>query len=128
MYLHFTYFTQCCQAWHIHLQFKNIINTVHAVGPAIDVVRRHYGVNHLHELGRSLDYSSVSGFCTIVSVEILSRLAIFERLLLFESITVSAAPGVLPRICKGMQDRRRSRKRGIRRGLANAALYKYCLC
>ena len=55
MYLHFTYFTQCCQAWHIHLAFKNIINKVHAVGPAIDVVRRHYGVNHLHEPGRSLE-------------------------------------------------------------------------
>ena len=58
MYLHFTYFTQCCQAWHIHLQFKNIINTVHVVGPAIDVIRRHYGVNHLHYL----DYSSDSSF------------------------------------------------------------------
>ena len=31
---------------------------MHAVGPAIDVVRRHYGVNHLHEPSRSLDYSS----------------------------------------------------------------------
>ena len=30
--------------------------------PAIDVVRRHYGVNHLHEPGRSLDYSSDSSF------------------------------------------------------------------
>ena len=62
MYLHFTYFTQCCQAWRIHLQFKNIINTVHAVGRAIDVVRRHYGVDHLHEPGRSLDFSSDSSF------------------------------------------------------------------
>ena len=35
---------------------------MHAVGPAIDVVRRHYGVNHLRELGRSLDYSSDSSF------------------------------------------------------------------
>ena len=35
---------------------------MHAVGPAIDVVRRHYGVNHLHEPGRSLDYSSDSSF------------------------------------------------------------------
>ena len=31
---------------------------MYAVGPAIDVVRRNYGVNHLHESGRSLDYSS----------------------------------------------------------------------
>ena len=62
MYLHFTYFTQCCNAWRIHLQFKNIIKTVHAVGPDIDVIRRHYGVDHLHEPGRSLDFSSDSSF------------------------------------------------------------------
>ena len=42
-------------------------------------------------------------FRTVVSVEILSRLAIFERLLLFESITASAAPWILPRRCKGMR-------------------------
>ena len=35
---------------------------VHAVGPVIDVVRRHYGVDHLHEPGRSLDFSSDSSF------------------------------------------------------------------
>ena len=35
---------------------------MHAVGPAIDVVRRHYGVNRLHEPGRSLDCSSDSSF------------------------------------------------------------------
>ena len=35
---------------------------VHALGPAIDVVRRHYGVDHLHEPGRSLDFSSDSSF------------------------------------------------------------------
>ena len=29
---------------------------MYAVGPAIDVVGRNYGVNHLHEPGRSLDY------------------------------------------------------------------------
>ena len=39
-----------------------IIITVSAVGPAIDVARRHYGVDHLHELGRSLDCSSDSCF------------------------------------------------------------------
>ena len=41
---------------------------MHAVGPAIDVVRRNYGVNHLHEPGRSLDYSSDSSFshCLVV--------------------------------------------------------------
>ena len=62
MSLHLYICTQCCQAWHIHLQFKNIVNTMYAAGPAIDVVRRSYGVNHLHEPGRSLDYSSDSSF------------------------------------------------------------------
>ena len=35
---------------------------MYAIGLAIDVVRRNYGVNHLHESGRSLDYSSDSSF------------------------------------------------------------------
>ena len=43
-------------------------------------------------------------FHTDVSVEILSQLTIIERFLLFESITASAAPGVLPRRCKGMRE------------------------
>ena len=61
--LHLYICTQCCQAWHIYLQFNNIVITRYAVGPAdLDVVRRNYGVNHLHELGRSLDYSSDSSF------------------------------------------------------------------
>ena len=38
-------------------------------------------------------------FLTVASVEILSRLAIFERFLV-----LSAAPGVLPRRCKGMRE------------------------
>ena len=54
--------TQCFQAWHIHLQFNNIAITRYVVGPAIDVVRRNYSVNHLYESGRSLDYSSNSSF------------------------------------------------------------------
>ena len=62
MSLHLYICTQCCQAWHILLQFNNIVITRYAVGPAIDVVRRNYGVNHLHESGRSLDYSSDSSF------------------------------------------------------------------
>ena len=45
-----------------YLQIKIIIITVRAVGPAIDVVRPHYGVDHLHEPGKSLDCSSNSGF------------------------------------------------------------------
>ena len=43
-------------------------------------------------------------FRTDMSVEILSQLTIIERFLLFESITASAAPGVLPRRCKGMRE------------------------
>ena len=43
-------------------------------------------------------------FRTVWSVEIFSRLAIFAWLLLVESITASAAPGVLPRKCKGMRE------------------------
>ena len=62
MSLHLYICTQCCQAWHIHLQFKNIVNTMPAVRPAIYIIGRHYGVNHLHEPGRSLDYSSDSSF------------------------------------------------------------------
>ena len=77
---------------------------MYAVGPAIDVVRRNYGVNHLHEPGGSLDYSSDSSFSRCLVGRIFSRLAIFAWLLLVESITASAAPGVLPRRCKGMQD------------------------
>ena len=55
MSLHLYICTQFCQAWHIHLQFNNIVITRYAVGPAIDVARRNYGVNHLHESSRSLD-------------------------------------------------------------------------
>ena len=62
MSLHLYICTQFCQAWHIHLQFNNIVITRYAVGPAIDVIRRDYGVNHLHESSRSLDYSSDSSF------------------------------------------------------------------
>ena len=104
MSLHLYICTQFCQAWHIHLQFNNIVITRYAVGPAIDVIRRDYGVNHLHESSRSLDYSSDSSFSHFWSVEIFSRLAIFACLLFVESNTVSAAPGVLPRRCKGMRE------------------------
>ena len=91
-------------AWRIQLQFKMIIITVHAVGPAIDVVRRHYGVDHLHEPAGVWIAHPTLFFLTVASVEILSRLTIFERFLVFESITTSDAPGVLPRRCKGMRE------------------------
>ena len=44
----------------LYLQIMTIITSVHAVGPALDVVRRHYGVDHLHEPGGSLNCSSNS--------------------------------------------------------------------
>ena len=37
-----------------------MIITVHAVGPAVDVVRRHKSVDHLHEKCVSVDFSSNS--------------------------------------------------------------------
>ena len=43
-------------------------------------------------------------FLTVASFEILLRLAIFELFPVFESFTASAAPGVLPRKCKGMRE------------------------
>ena len=45
-----------------YLQIKIIIITVCAAGPAMDVGRRHYGMDHLHEPGRSRDCSSDPGF------------------------------------------------------------------
>ena len=43
-------------------------------------------------------------FLTVASVEIFSRLAIFELFPVFESFTASAKPGVLPHKCKGMRE------------------------
>ena len=71
-------------------------------------------------------------FRTVWSVEIFSRLAIFACLLFVESIAASAAPGVLPRRCKGMREYvRKPPPFPLARdaqGLANAALRKHCLC
>ena len=39
-----------------HLQI--IIIAIQAVGPAVDVVRRYYGVDHLHKSCGSMDFSS----------------------------------------------------------------------
>ena len=44
----------------LYLQIIILITSVHAVGTAIDVVKRHYGVDHLQEPGGSLDCSSNS--------------------------------------------------------------------
>ena len=107
---------------------------MHAVGPAIDVVRRHYGVNHIctNRAGVWIIRPTLI-FRTVLSVEILLRSAKFERLLLIESITASAAPGVLPRRCKGMWEYvRKPPPFPLARDTAGArecgAIYKYCLC
>ena len=72
---------------------------MHAIGPAIDVARRNYGVNHLHEPGRSLDYSSDSSF---------SHCLVGRNFFAISDIRMfafgRAAPGVLPRRCKGMRE------------------------
>ena len=104
MSLHLYICTQFCQAWHIHLQFNNIVITRYSAGPAIDIIGRDYGVNHLHKLSRSLDCASDSSFSHCLVGQNFSRLAIFACLLFVESIMASAAPGVLPRRCKGMRE------------------------
>ena len=72
-----------------YLQIIIIITSVRAVGPAIDVVRRHYGVDHLHEPSGSLDCSSNSSllhgyvrynFVAIGDIRIISNIRLFERI------------------------------------------------
>ena len=70
---------------------------MHAVRPAIYIVGRHYGVNHLHEPGRSLDYSSDSSF----SHCLVGRNFVAISDIRMVAWLASAAPGVLPRRCKG---------------------------
>ena len=71
-----------------YLQIIIIVTSVRAAGPAIDVVRRHYGVDHLHEPGGSLDCSSNSSllhgcvrynFVAIGDFRIISNIRLFER-------------------------------------------------
>ena len=42
----------------IYLQI--MIIAIRAAGPTVDIVSRHYGVNHLHESCGSVDFSSSS--------------------------------------------------------------------
>ena len=73
-----------------NLYLQIIITTsIRAVGPTIDIVRRHYGGDHLHEPGGSLDCSSNSSllhgcvhfnFVTIGDIRIVSNLLLFERI------------------------------------------------
>ena len=73
----------------LYLQIIIIITSVCAVDPAIDVVRRHYGVDHLHEPGGSVDCSSNSSrlcgcvrynFITISDVRIVLNIRLFPRI------------------------------------------------
>ena len=72
-----------------YLQIIIIITSVRAVSPAIDVVRRHYGVDHLHEPGGSLDCLSNSSllhgcvrynFVAIGDIRIISNIRLLERI------------------------------------------------
>ena len=77
---------------------------MYAVGPAIDVVRCNYGVNHLHESGRSLDYSSDSSFSHCLVGR--NFVAISDiRMFAFGRVDYGvSSTRVLPRRCKGMRE------------------------
>ena len=69
--------------------YLQIIIITPVVGPAMDVVRRHYGVDHLHEPGGSLDCSSNSSllhgcvrynFVAIADIQIVSNIRLFARI------------------------------------------------
>ena len=82
--LHFTYFNLIMPGLaNSYLQIMIIV--IRAVGPAVDVFRCHYGVDHLHESCRSMDFSSIrKSVCFTVGVSIVL--------------------GVLPRKCKGTRE------------------------
>ena len=72
-----------------YLQMISVITSVRAFGPAIDVVRRYYGVDQLHEPGGLLDCSSNSSllhgrvrynFVSIGDIRIVSNIRLFERI------------------------------------------------
>ena len=72
-----------------YLQIKIIIITVRAAGPAIDIFGRHYGVDHLHEPGRSPECSSNSGFphgCVHQNVVAISDIRIISCIRVFYGI------------------------------------------
>ena len=65
---------------------------IRAVGPAVDVVRRHYGMDHLHESGWSMDFASNSSlfhriirydFVAVGNVRVTSNI----RVILIEDFT-----------------------------------------
>ena len=73
-----------------NLYLQIMIITIRADGPAVGlgVVRRHYGVDHLHESCGNMDFSSNSGlfdgsirynFVAIGDVRIISNIRCFRR-------------------------------------------------
>ena len=87
-----------------YLQIIIIITSVHAVGPAIDVVRRHFGVDHLHEPGGNLDCLSNSSLlqgCVRYNFVAISDIQMVFNIRLF---ALSLVGEVLPLKCKGTRE------------------------
>ena len=71
-----------------NLYLQIMIIAIPAVGPALDVFRRYYGMDHLHESCGSMDFSSNSSlfdgsirynFVAIGDVQIISNIRCFRR-------------------------------------------------
>ena len=59
----------------VNSYLQTIIIAIHVAGTAVDVVRRHYGVDHLHESGGSVDFSSNSVVCFTLGSDIILSLS-----------------------------------------------------
>ena len=81
-----------------------IITTVRAVGPAVNVVRRHYGMDHLHEPAGVWIVRLTLVVLAGTSAITLSISAIVESFLTFNCLRVSLVGGVLPLKCKGTRE------------------------
>ena len=77
-----------------NLYLQIMIIAIRAVGPTVDVVRHHYGKDHLHESCGSMGFSSNSDI-------ILSLSAMLELFLTSCHLGVSLVSRVLTRKCKG---------------------------
>ena len=73
-----------------------MIIAVPAVGPAVDIVRCHYGVDHLHESGWSMDFPSNSclfhrviqyDFVAIGDARVIPNIRSFGRVVYIEGFT-----------------------------------------
>ena len=70
--------------------------TIRAVGPAVDIVRRHYHIDHLHESSWSMDFASNPclfhgiirfHFITVGSIITAANIRLFFRLVSIEGVT-----------------------------------------